>query len=675
MGKYDEKNTKKGKGLQSVKTRLIATMVLLVAIPLIISILFSFFSSMNKSLEDAETINLRQAIIVEQEFMTIIDQQLRTLEAVANNPYTIEYVKNENSRNDAEIIAYMDTLNEKFNDGNAIVISDATGQQLVRTGGGNLSNISEREFFQTAITGKEYLSDVLISKATGSRIIIPAVPVFDLDYKTTIGVAQRSYDLSVLHEVLVNNLSGTQRSFIVDRNGIVIAHSDYEISPDDPEDDRSGRPFFAEANSKGEGTYVTGSGSEKKIVSYVKEPNTGWIVVISSNYNAAMASAMRSANVTIIIGVIMTIIAVIASFTLAKSFTGPLDEVNGALSHLAGGEFVPIEKFTDRKDEFGDMITNTNSVLEVLDGIVMSIKKSASDVNNSSEELAEAANQISQTADDVANAVQEIASGATQQADEIQSVTESVGEIDTATGHVQSSTGDLVSLAGKMQEVSTESAQSLADLKKSSENMSEGIHQITEKIGATSQAVENINAKVEGIASIATQTNLLSLNASIEAARAGEAGKGFAVVAEEIGKLADDSKQMADDIRKEMDVLLEESQAAVNVASEVQKGNEEQASVLGATVQSVNAMIEDISNTVVSVKSIETDAGTCVSAKNVVADAMDSLSAISQENAASSEETGASMEELSATVTTLAASAKSLKDISEKLSQDMAFFK
>ena len=132
---------------------------------------------------------------------------------------------------------------------------------------------------------------------------------------------------------------------------------------------------------------------------------------------------------------------------------------------------------------------------------------------------------------------------------------------------------------------------------------------------------------------------------------------------------------MADEIRKEMDELLTQSQSAVEMAAEVQKGNDEQQQVLGNTVQSVNAMIGDISSTVVSVKSIETDAGTCVSAKNVVTDAMSSLSAISEENAASSEETGASMQELSATVTTLATSANTLKDIAEKLSSDMAFFK
>ncbi len=676
MAQREDGKAKKGKGIKSVKTRLIAVMMGVVIIPLAIAIVVSYVSSMNKALEDSKVINTKQAIIIEEDFMKSIDMQLRSLQAIADSPYTIDYVKNPDTRNEEEMVAYIKKVNEAYGDGNAIVVSGADGQQLVRDDGGKLSDISERDYFQGAMKGNVYLSSVLVSKATGSRIIIPAVPVFDYGYSTPIGIAQRSYDLAVLHKLLKENVGSNQRAFITDKNAVLIAHSDYEIKADDPEDIKTSSEFYVEVSAgKTSGTYITGTGSDKRIVSFEQEPNTGWIVVVSSNYDKTMASAKNSAMIIVIVGIIMAAIAAAISFLMARSFTEPLNEVNGALSKLADGRFDSIDRFRDRKDEFGEMINNTNTVLDTLGDIVKNIKESAVAVNDSSVELAETADQISQTADDVSTAVQEIASGATQQADEIQSVTESVGEIDIATGNVQTSTDDLSNLAGRMQSVSTESAQSLSDLQESSHNMSQKIAQITEKIGATSKAVENINEKVEGITSIATQTNLLSLNASIEAARAGEAGKGFAVVAGEIGKLAEDSRLMADEIRKEMDELLISSQSAVEMAAEVQKGNDEQQAVLGATVESVNAMIGDIASTVTSVKSIETDAGTCVSAKNVVADAMSSLSAISEENAASSEETGASMEELSATVTTLAASANTLKEISEKLSSDMAFFK
>ena len=117
-----------------------------------------------------------------------------------------------------------------------------------------------------------------------------------------------------------------------------------------------------------------------------------------------------------------------------------------------------------------------------------------------------------------------------------------------------------------------------------------------------------------------------------------------ATVVEKSYMLAEDSRTMADEIRQEMDVLLQESQDAVIMATEVQKGNDAQVQVLGATVDSVNTMLEDISSTVNSAQSIKSDAHICVDANVVVSDAMDSLSAISEENAASSEETGAAME-------------------------------
>ena len=226
-----------------------------------------------------------------------------------------------------------------------------------------------------------------------------------------------------------------------------------------------------------------------------------------------------------------------------------------------------------------------------------------------------------------------------------------------------------------MKNASEASSSSLATLQNSSSDMTLKIEEIAQKIASTQNAVTNINERVEGISGIAAQTNLLSLNASIEAARAGDAGKGFAVVAEEIRKLADDSESLASEIRVLMDELLAEAEQAVTAATHVMNGNMEQQKAIGETFDAVQGMLQDIDETVDSVTKISGEADTCVASNAVVSNAMSSLSAISEENAASTETTGASVEELSATVTTLAESATHLKGIAERLNEEMKFFK
>ncbi|WP_408071597.1 methyl-accepting chemotaxis protein [Butyrivibrio sp. JL13D10] len=675
MAKENEQSVEKKGFFQSVKPKLICTMMLICIIPILLAIIVSYNTSMSKSLTDAESINVEKAEVIEKSYMQYLNEMIVALETAASSPIVVEYMQAAPEERDNEAMQkWLQNIESKLQGDNAVIITAPDGNQLVRSSG-ELTNIADRDYFQEGLKGNTLISGVYTSKTTGKATIFIITAIKD-ESGAVLGTMQRTYSLETLHDFLVANVDASkgEQAFILDRDGLVIGHSDWEVDVNNMMD-LSAMPMFEQAKTVEAGSTIGDNEGIKYVMSYQKEPMTGWMVITCANYNVVMGPTFRSCNILITMGIIIVAIAIFISVKMANSFTGPLKAVNESIKCLAEGQFQKIDKFTNRQDEFGNIINSTNTVIEKLQSIVTSIKDSTVSVNSSSEELADTANQISQTADDVSNAVQEIASGATQQADEIQSVTENVGSIGEATGNVQASTDELSNLAGRMQEVSTESAQSLADLQHSSENMSESIVQITEKIGATSKAVENINEKVMGIASIASQTNLLSLNASIEAARAGEAGKGFAVVAEEIGKLADDSRNMADDIRREMDILLSESQSAVEMASEVQRQNDEQQAVLGNTVQSVNTMIEDISSTVVSVKSIETDAGTCVDAKNVVADAMASLSAISEENAASSEETGASMQELSATVTTLASSADSLKEVAERLNEEMAFFK
>ena len=379
--------------------------------------------------------------------------------------------------------------------------------------------------------------------------------------------------------------------------------------------------------------------------------------------------------VLIVILVIVVILIGFVAVSILRYIIGSTKVISESLSKLSEGEFKEIDRYLDYEDEIGGMIKDTNSVISTLKSIITNVKDTTETLGSSSDDLADTAGQISHTADDVSNAIQEIAKGATEQADNIQQATESVGNIDVAVTGVTENTNMLADTAGEMNTSSQTSAGELDKLMKSSEEMNRNVEEITEAINATSAAVNTVNEKVDMITNIASQTNLLALNASIEAARAGDAGRGFAVVATEIGSLATDSNTTAEEIRSEMAKLLEQSEQATSKADAVKKVALEQQEVMQATVDSIHELIANIETTVTGVGSISSNAETCMSAKDVVVDAMGSLSAISEQNAAASQQTSASMQELNATVNVLAASADKLNELAQRLTADMAFFK
>jgi methyl-accepting chemotaxis protein len=660
---------KKISGLNSVKTKLIAIMLGVAIIPLAIALIVSYNMSTSKAMEDAENTLLAQASYIQSEFNNVIQQNIKALQTCATNANVVYYLEgNPYGVPDEEMTAAVAAVDAIFNDGNVTALSGPDGMQLFKTSG-KLVDVSEREYFQKAILGVTYVSNMNVSKSNGSRICTIAVPIVGHDGKP-VGILQRNYDLNVWHEFLKGMADDC---FLVDSQGMMVANSQYEITVED-EQDMSQVEFFTSGKEKGYFIADTGKGFEG-ITAYVKDPTTGWIVGDTVALKEVKSAATKSATIVVIIGIVMIVAAAFISFIMAKNFTEPIKDVNNALAALAEGRFERIEKHTHRKDEFGEIVNDANDVIDKLKNIVTDIKNSASQVNNSSVDLADTADQISKTADDVSRAVEEIASGATQQADEIQNATKSTETISDNIQTVTDNAGNVAVTAQEMSSDSRESAKQLDKLKISSDEMSRAVEEITEKIGSTGAAVERISSKVEAINSIASQTNLLALNASIEAARAGEAGRGFAVVAEEIGKLADESANSANEIRAEMDNLLSESQSAVSVAKEVKTTTDEQKNIIEETVASINKLIEGIESSVAGVESIKHSADACEDSKAEIVDAMSGLSAISEENAASAQETSASMEELNATVNTLSSAAQSLREISDNLIEEMKFFK
>ncbi len=662
----------------SIKGKLILIMAGLVIIPVITLSVISMVISLNQGRANADEVNVAQATLVSEQLETIFESNLESLKAFAASPETIEYLEGEISGEEveADLLRQMLLIDESMADGNSTALSGADGEQRVRTVG-KLVNVAEREYFKEPMAGApHYISDMIVSKSTGTAISTFSVPVYNKDKSKVIGIVQRNFDVGVLHDLLAGNVTqDRQEIVIVDRTGTVVAHSAREVNTEEPET-QEGNPFYTE--SRGDvtsGDYVSDFMGDTWIISWNKLASSEWVVASCRVQEVALASVYHTLILQGILGILFILVGIVVALVFSGSITKPLKEVGKSLSGLTEGSFTKIDGFGGRKDEFGLIIRDTNDVVDKLKEIVGEISNGAGNVNTASDELATMSERISSNTESVSRAVQEIATGATQQAEEIQNATQNIVRIEEAVGNVQDSTRELSGITERMQVASSDSANSLTELKKSSESMDKAIYDISEKISATSDAVGRINGMVEAISNIASQTNLLSLNASIEAARAGEAGRGFAVVAEEIGKLALDSNEAANQIRSEMDALLSESQAAVSMAENVQKNNVKQQEVIASTFSSVNKMIEDIEVTSDGVSKISMNADACVAAKDVVMEAMSSLSAISEENAASSQETGASMDELTATVSSLSDSARSLRDVSTTLSDETGFFK
>lgn len=248
------------------------------------------------------------------------------------------------------------------------------------------------------------------------------------------------------------------------------------------------------------------------------------------------------------------------------------------------------------------------------------MRKMNRQMNGTLQQVEEAAKQVSAGAENLAESAQALAEGATDQAGSVEELTATITNI-----------ADAVTRTADELQKTTQKAENYAEQADAGHTQMKSLMEEMDRINETSKKIQNIIADIEDIAS---QTNLLSLNAAIEAARAGEAGRGFAVVAEQIRKLAEQSAQSAVDTRS----LIEGSLA------EIERGN-----------QAAEAAADSLEQIVTGVKEIASDAKRLSEESVAQAQAMEQaevgvnqISEVVQSNSASAEESSATSEELSA---------------------------
>ena len=376
------------------------------------------------------------------------------------------------------------------------------------------------------------------------------------------------------------------------------------------------------------------------------------LTILRDKFQVELDQAKTMANVcTVIIfivivaaGLAIAVVTTMIGRIITNSITEPVEQIDAAVASLRKGELSNVEMLTyESEDEFGDTIRNLKEAMGILADYVREISvevkaiaqgdltRNGDDItdflgdfselktsllyilkrfNSTLTEISNLAEQVSSNSSEVENASKSLADGATEQAGVIEELN---ATIDTVVDMAEDT-------AKETQNASARVKASANKANEEKEKMNELLTEM-EHITEISKEIGNIITDIEDIAS---QTNLLSLNASIEAARAGEAGRGFAVVADQIGKLAADSAKSAVNTRDLIDKTL----------VEIEKGN----TITRTTADAFNQIITDMESFAELAENTMEKANSQAESLEQIGQGIEQLSGVVQGNAASSEE-------------------------------------
>lgn len=344
--------------------------------------------------------------------------------------------------------------------------------------------------------------------------------------------------------------------------------------------------------------------------------------------------------VTIVLGILFTVVIV---YQMVNRIVSLLKRSMDLLSEIAGGNLnICVEdRITRRKDEIGELGKSIAEVRDELGLIVMDIRQKSEEVREETDMLEDISEVMQNSMKEIGQAIHGIADSSSHQAEGAAQASQNVTEMGELIEYNGAEMQKLEEISGLMEHIAQEAMLQFGKMEESMEEVRYAISVLAKQADLTNTSVEKISTSTDFITTIASQTKLLSLNASIEAARAGEYGKGFAVVASEIQQLSGQSDTAAGQIKEITDNLSMNSLDMIKRMEDIRAAIEKQENTIRSTCESFRGVKEGIDRTADGIENIMREA------QRLEGKRVDTI-AIVQDSASVSEENSASVEEITA---------------------------
>jgi len=533
---------------------------------------------------------------------------------------------------------------------------DGSGVLYGQTSGGfkEMHNADKAWYKQTMAGQQEsFMSSPVVSQATG-KIIVNSIALVKNDSGQPIGMILAAiYVQSVMDKVQEMKLGDNGYSLLVSKEGT------YIVSPDEnaimqkkisEETDPALRELGEKMLSGSDGVYrYTSTEGDDMIAFYTTIKSTGWGMATLAYSDELMAPVHNMLKIMLAISFVLLVLISGGILITVNKVMSPLGIMMEEMHKLAEGDFRDRPSQIDSEDELGLLAQAVREMRRGVATVMKSVSSSAESLSSSAEELNSTTDQSALAANQVAQSIVKVAEGTSQQLDAVNATSEAIENLNNA---IQTMASDAESAATRSQEASGIAREGGATLEKAItqiKSIEQSSKQTTNAVIALGENSQKIGQIVDTIGGIADQTNLLALNAAIEAARAGEHGRGFAVVSDEVRKLAESSREAAQQIADLVKVTQDDTTKAIKDMEagleEVQTGTENIISMGDAfrkiidIVEQVSAQMQDISeathNMAENGKEIVEHVRTIGDASKTAAEEAETVSAATEEQTAS----------------------------------------